>query len=88
MRLLHTADWHLGRLFHNISLLEDQRHVLNQLIEIVDREAVDAVLIAGDIYDRSVPPSAAVTLLDDVLGEALPSAWFASGYYFRQPRWC
>ena len=52
MRLLHTADWHLGRLFHNISLLEDQRHVLNQLIEIVDREAVDAVLIAGDIYDQ------------------------------------
>ncbi|MBP5978900.1 MAG: exonuclease SbcCD subunit D [Halomonas sp.] len=69
MRLLHTADWHLGRLFHNISLLEDQRHVLHQLIEIVDREGVDAVLIAGDIYDRSVPPAAAVTLLDDVLGE-------------------
>ncbi len=69
MRLLHTADWHLGRLFHNVSLLEDQRHVLEQLIGIVDREAVDAVLIAGDIFDRSVPPAAAVTLLDDVLGE-------------------
>lgn len=69
MRLLHTADWHLGRLFHNVSLLEDQRHVLEQLIEIIDREVVDAVLIAGDIYDRSVPPAAAVTLLDDVLGE-------------------
>ncbi|WP_346797136.1 exonuclease SbcCD subunit D [Halomonas sp. Bachu 37] len=69
MRLLHTADWHLGRLFHNLSLLADQRHVLDQLIAIVDREAVDAVLIAGDIYDRSVPPAAAVTLLDDILGE-------------------
>ncbi|UXZ56122.1 exonuclease SbcCD subunit D [Halomonas sp. 7T] len=69
MRLLHTADWHLGRLFHNLSLLEDQRHVLNQLLDIIDRDAVDAVLIAGDIYDRSVPPAAAVTLLDDVLGE-------------------
>ncbi|MFB9866429.1 exonuclease SbcCD subunit D [Vreelandella sulfidaeris] len=67
MRLLHTADWHLGRLFHNLSLLDDQRQVLNQLIEIIDRERVDAVLIAGDIFDRSVPPSAAVTLLDDVL---------------------
>lgn len=67
MRLLHTADWHLGRLFHNLSLLDDQRHVLNQLIEIIDREKVDVVLIAGDIYDRSVPPSAAVTLLDEVL---------------------
>lgn len=67
MRLLHTADWHLGRLFHNVSLLDEQRHVLDQLIEIVDREAVDAVLIAGDIYDRSVPPASAIKLLDEVL---------------------
>ncbi|MCO7247085.1 exonuclease SbcCD subunit D [Halomonas sp. Mc5H-6] len=67
MRLLHTADWHLGRLFHNLSLLDDQRYVLDQLIDIIDREAVDAVLIAGDIYDRSVPPASAVALLDDVL---------------------
>ncbi|WP_447529501.1 exonuclease SbcCD subunit D [Vreelandella sp. TE19] len=69
MRLLHTADWHLGRLFHNVSLLEDQRFVLNQLVEIVDRDAVDAVLVAGDVFDRSVPPAAAVTLLDDILFE-------------------
>ncbi|WP_447553695.1 exonuclease SbcCD subunit D [Vreelandella sp. EE22] len=69
MRLLHTADWHLGRLFHNVSLLEDQRFVLNQLVDIVDRDAVDAVLVAGDIFDRSVPPATAVTLLDDILGE-------------------
>lgn len=67
MRLLHTADWHLGRLFHNLSLLDDQRHVLDQLIDIIGREAVDAVLIAGDIYDRSVPPATAVALLDEVL---------------------
>ncbi|WP_249978615.1 exonuclease SbcCD subunit D [Vreelandella olivaria] len=69
MRLLHTADWHLGRLFHNLSLLDDQRDALNQLIRIIDTEAVDAVLVAGDIYDRSVPSAAAVTLLDEVLGE-------------------
>ncbi|WP_447956096.1 exonuclease SbcCD subunit D [Vreelandella sp. EE7] len=69
MRLLHTADWHLGRLFHNVSLLEDQRFVLNQLVEIVDRDAVDVVLVAGDVFDRSVPPAAAVTLLDDILFE-------------------
>ena len=67
MRLLHTADWHLGRLLHNLSLLDDQRLMLDQLLDIVDREKVDAVLIAGDIYDRSVPPAAAVALLDDVL---------------------
>lgn len=67
MRLLHTADWHLGRLLHNLSLLDDQRFVLDQLLAIADREQVDAVLIAGDIYDRSVPPAAAVALLDDVL---------------------
>ncbi|QNI02165.1 exonuclease SbcCD subunit D [Halomonas sp. SH5A2] len=67
MRLLHTADWHLGRLFHNLSLIDDQRYVLDQLIDIIDREAVDAVLIAGDIYDRSVPPATAVALLDKVL---------------------
>ncbi|MDN6180170.1 MAG: exonuclease SbcCD subunit D [Halomonas subglaciescola] len=67
MRLLHTADWHLGRLLHNLSLLDDQRLALDQLLDIVDREQVDAVLIAGDIYDRSVPPAAAVALLDDVL---------------------
>ncbi|WP_081192394.1 metallophosphoesterase family protein [Halomonas sp. BC1] len=69
MRLLHTADWHLGRLFHNLSLLDDQCHVLQQLLTIIDRERVDAVLIAGDIYDRSVPPAAAVTLLDEILAE-------------------
>ncbi|GAB2720513.1 exonuclease SbcCD subunit D [Halomonas garicola] len=67
MRLLHTADWHLGRLLHNLSLLEDQRAVLDQLLEVVDRERIDAVLIAGDVYDRSVPPAAAVALLDAVL---------------------
>ena len=46
MRLLHTADWHLGRLFHNLSLLDDQRHVLQQLLEIIDREQVDPELIS------------------------------------------
>lgn len=67
MKFIHTSDWHIGRQFHNVSLLEDQRHVLNQLIEHIQREAVEAVVIAGDIYDRSVPPAAAVSLLDDVL---------------------
>ncbi|WP_320827141.1 exonuclease SbcCD subunit D [Reinekea sp.] len=67
MRVLHTSDWHLGRQFHNVSLLEDQRHVLQQLIERVRTEACDVVLIAGDIYDRSVPPAEAVALLNETL---------------------
>ncbi len=67
MKFIHTSDWHIGRQFHNVSLLEDQRHVLNQLIDHIEREAVDALVIAGDIYDRSVPPAAAVELLDEVL---------------------
>ena len=67
MKFIHTSDWHIGRQFHNVSLLDDQRHVLEQVIEHIKNESVDAVIIAGDIYDRSVPPAAAVSLLDEVL---------------------
>ncbi|GAA0298828.1 exonuclease SbcCD subunit D [Psychrosphaera haliotis] len=67
MKFLHTSDWHIGRQFHNVSLLEDQQHVLNQIIDYIKDEAVDAVVIAGDIYDRSLPPASAVEVLDNVL---------------------
>ena len=67
MRFLHTSDWHLGRQFHNVSLLEDQRHVLGEILSIISRESIDAVLISGDIYDRSVPPADAITLLDEIV---------------------
>ena len=67
MKFIHTSDWHLGRQFHHQSLLEDQAKVLKQLLEYIEQEAVDAVIIAGDIYDRAVPPAAAVKLLDDTL---------------------
>jgi exonuclease SbcD len=67
MKFIHTSDWHIGRQFHNVSLLEDQQFVLNQLIEYIKSEDVDALVIAGDIYDRSLPPANAVELLDDVL---------------------
>ena len=67
MRILHTSDWHLGRQFHNVSLLEDQRHVLDQLIAIIEQQNIDVVLVAGDIYDRSIPTADAVALLDDVI---------------------
>ena len=67
MRILHTSDWHLGRQFHNVSLLDDQRHALEQIIAIVRERQVDVVVVAGDLYDRSVPPAAAVELLDDIV---------------------
>jgi len=67
MKFIHTSDWHIGRQFHNVSLLEDQEHVLNQLIGYIKSEDVDALVIAGDIYDRSLPPANAVELLDEVL---------------------
>lgn len=67
MRILHTADWHLGRLFHQVSLIEDQRHVLWQIADYVQEHAVDVLLVSGDIYDRAVPPVAAVKLLSEFL---------------------
>ena len=67
MRFLHTSDWHLGRSFHNVSLLQDQAFILEQIIDIARTEKVAAIVVAGDIYDRSVPPAAAVELLDQVV---------------------
>lgn len=67
MRFLHTADWHLGRIFHGLRLTEEQSIVLDQLITIAKEEKTDAVVIAGDIYDRGIPPEDAIRLFDDVL---------------------
>jgi exonuclease SbcD len=69
MKLIHTADWHLGRLFHNVHLTRDQEHVLEQLVALVAEVRPAAVLVSGDIYDRAVPPTEAVELLDQVLTE-------------------
>lgn len=69
MRILHSSDWHLGRQFHNVSLLNDQRHVLGQIVDIIRERQVDVVIVAGDIYDRSVPPAAAVELLDETVNK-------------------
>lgn len=71
MRFLHTADWHLGRLFHQVHLTEDQDYVLRQFVEVARDARVDAVIVAGDVYDRAIPPPEAVRLLDDVLAELL-----------------
>jgi exonuclease SbcD len=67
VRFIHTADWHLGRLLHSVHLTEDQAHVLDQFVDLVRQERPHAVLIAGDVYDRAVPPVEAVALLDDTL---------------------
>jgi exonuclease SbcD len=67
MRFIHTADWHLGRLFCGVHLTADQAHVLDQLVRLVDDTRPDALLVSGDIYDRAVPPPDAVELLDDTL---------------------
>ncbi|QKV91222.1 exonuclease SbcCD subunit D [Streptomyces sp. NA02950] len=67
MRILHTSDWHLGRSFHRVNLLTAQREFIDHLVATVRERQVDAVLVAGDLYDRAVPPLAAVELFDDAL---------------------
>ncbi len=67
MRFLHTSDWHLGRSLHRADLRAAQSAFLDHLVETVRAETVDAVLIAGDIYDRAVPPVDAVELCEDAL---------------------
>lgn len=74
MRFLHTSDWHLGRIFHGLHMTDDQAVVLEELITLAKDSQVDAVLIAGDIYDRAVPPTQAVTLLDEVLRRLVQDA--------------
>lgn len=67
MKLLHIADIHLGRRMDEYSLYDDQKHIMKQIVDIALAQAVDAVLMAGDIYDRSVPSTEAVGLLEEFL---------------------
>ena len=67
MRFIHTADWHLGRAIKGISLIEDQAHILNQIVALAGETRPDLVVVAGDVYDRAVPSAEAVSLLDDTL---------------------
>ena len=67
MRLLHTSDWHLGRTLHRADLRDAQAAFLDGLVDTVRSERVDAVLVAGDVYDRAVPGLDAVALYDDAL---------------------
>jgi exonuclease SbcD len=69
MRFLHTSDWHLGRSFHGASLLGEQAAALARIVELATDAAVDAVVIAGDLYDRAIPPAEAVQLFNDTLAQ-------------------
>ena len=67
MKFIHISDLHLGKRVNEFSMLEEQKYILQQVLDTVQNEAVDAVLIAGDIYDKPVPPAEAVVLFDTFL---------------------
>lgn len=69
VKIFHTADWHLGKLVQGVHMTEDQRFILEQFIAAIDEEQPDVVIIAGDLYDRAIPPVEAVDLLDDILNK-------------------
>lgn len=73
MRILHTSDWHLGRSFHREGLLSHQAAFVDHLLEVVESERVDVVVVAGDVYDRALPPVDAVHLADETFARLAAS---------------
>lgn len=69
MKIIHTSDWHIGKIVNEFSMIEDQKYILNKLIKLIDEENADVLIIAGDIYDRSIPPVEAVELLNETLSK-------------------
>ncbi|MCD7867819.1 MAG: exonuclease SbcCD subunit D [Clostridiales bacterium] len=69
MKLVHISDLHIGKRVHEFSMLEDQKYILEQILDIIRREAADGVLLAGDIYDKTVPSAEAVQTVDHFLTE-------------------
>ena len=67
MKLIHLSDLHLGKRVNGFSMLEDQEYILKEILDVIDEEAPDAILIAGDVYDKSIPTTEAVEMLDDFL---------------------
>ena len=67
MRFLHIADLHLGKSLDDFDLREDQQYILDQILDIAQAKEVDAVLIAGDVFDKAIPSESAVQLLDTFL---------------------
>jgi exonuclease SbcD len=73
VRILHTSDWHLGRSFHRVGMLEHQAAFVDHLIELVEAESVDLVVVSGDVYDRALPHVDAVALADEALARLASS---------------
>lgn len=71
MKIIHTGDWHIGKIVHQVYMTEDQHHILNEFVKLIEVEKPDVIIIAGDLYDRSVPPVEAVELLDEVFSKIL-----------------
>lgn len=69
MKIIHISDLHLGRKIHEYSMIKEQRNALNQVVEAVDKHCIDAVLIAGDVYDKSIPTVEAMELFESFLME-------------------
>ena len=67
MKLIHLSDLHLGKRINEFSMLDDQKYILMEILQIIEKEKPNAVLIAGDVYDKTIPPAEAVNLLDDFL---------------------
>ena len=67
MKLIHLSDLHLGKRVNEFSMMEDQKYILKQILQRIDEEQTDGVILAGDIYDKPVPPAEAVELFDEFL---------------------
>ena len=67
MKFIHLSDLHIGKRVNEFSMIEDQEYILKQILKIIDDEAPDVVIIAGDVYDKSVPSAEAVELFDDFI---------------------
>ena len=67
MKILHISDLHIGKRVHGFSMIEDQKYILNQVLNVIDEQKIDIVLIAGDVYDQSIPSEQAIEVLDSFL---------------------
>jgi len=87
MKFAHVADLHIGKRVHDFSMLEDQRYILDQMLGIFVEQKVDGVLIAGDVYDKTVPSAEAVQLFDEWGFDGLVTTdWWTFGEHYRETK--